>query len=88
MNWFPERIIAAAFLAVPFVPVTPPIEFDAFIEMQRKLLGFETFGYWKFFSEPDADATIQAHVRSVSPLLMQLLTTRTARLVHQRTLAE
>ncbi|GJE91580.1 alpha/beta hydrolase [Phanerochaete sordida] len=61
-NWFPERIIAAAFLAVPYISVTPPINFEVFLEMQRKELGFETFGYWLFYSEPDADAILQAHL--------------------------
>ncbi|GJE83987.1 alpha/beta-hydrolase [Phanerochaete sordida] len=66
---FPERFLGYTFLAVPFLPVVPPEDFHALLERQRVEYGHEKCGYWLFFSEPDVDAIIQAHIDSFVSLL-------------------
>lgn len=61
-NYFPERVSAYAFLALSYFDPWPDMDFEQFLESAVNLAGYELFGYWSFFSEDDADATIQAHV--------------------------
>ena len=61
-NYYPERFIAYAFFAVPFWTITPPGDFQAELDAQKKAYGYELYGYWKFFSAPDANDVIQSHV--------------------------
>ncbi|EKM52130.1 uncharacterized protein PHACADRAFT_262639 [Phanerochaete carnosa HHB-10118-sp] len=68
-NHYPGRFLAYAFLAVPFVQVTPPMDHEVFLEHTKQRQGRETFGFWSFFSKPDADAIIQAHMDSFVSVL-------------------
>lgn len=61
-NHYPERVRGLVFLAVPYMPIMPPVPFEAVIAQQRAQIGRETFGYWLFFSEPDAASVIDAHL--------------------------
>ncbi|GJE83979.1 hypothetical protein PsYK624_000520 [Phanerochaete sordida] len=68
-NHYPERCIAYAFFALPFVPILPPMEFSAFLDLAKAQAGHDTFGYWLFFSDADVDAVMQAHIESFASLL-------------------
>lgn len=66
---YPERCLAYVFLATPFLPVVPPMEFETFLELQKAEYGQAKCGYWLFFSEPDAHIVIQEHMDSFISLL-------------------
>ena len=64
-NWCPERVLAYAFLDIPYwKPFTGTFE-DVLAEQKAKV-GYELFGYWYWFSEDDIDAVLQANVRPPS----------------------
>ena len=63
-NWYPERISAYAFFAVPFNPPLPKdFDYDALIAGQRQRYGYELFGYWSFFNRDEAAQILEDHVR-------------------------
>lgn len=65
-NYYPERVTAYAFLAVPYTAPSPlEINVQTLLEMTRKLIGYETFGYWLFFGQEDANEIIQEHVSTL-----------------------
>lgn len=75
-NYYPERVTAYAWLAVPYQSAFPLIDFQTFLNESKQVAGYELYGYWLFFSEDDADEIIQEHVRSLSFLLwLCMLTT-------------
>ncbi|EKM50572.1 uncharacterized protein PHACADRAFT_104575 [Phanerochaete carnosa HHB-10118-sp] len=63
-NYYPERFLAYAFFAVPFMGITPPTDFQISLDYLKQKYGYEIYGYWSFFSAPDADEVIQAHIDS------------------------
>ncbi|EKM56416.1 uncharacterized protein PHACADRAFT_91351 [Phanerochaete carnosa HHB-10118-sp] len=63
-NYYPERVLAYAFLGVSFVQVLPPMDFEVFLAYLKENVGHELFGCWTFFSEPDSDEVLQAHIDS------------------------
>ncbi|GJE91560.1 alpha/beta hydrolase [Phanerochaete sordida] len=63
-NYFPERFLAYAFLAVQFLPPEVPANFSAVLAAQQAQYGYELYGYWLFYAEHDANAIIQAHMDS------------------------
>jgi len=58
------RILGVAFVAVGYWEPQPEFSIDAWIEMFNKLVGFEVWGYWKFFGADDALAVIEKHASS------------------------
>ncbi|EKM57396.1 uncharacterized protein PHACADRAFT_255121 [Phanerochaete carnosa HHB-10118-sp] len=63
-SYHPERFIAYAFFAVAFMEVTPPTDFQIYLDYLKRVYGYDLFGYWTFFSAPDANEVIQAHMES------------------------
>ena len=55
-------MIAYAFLAVAFIGLLPPVDFQMFLESTKQLAGYELYGYWLLYNEPDVDQFIQDHV--------------------------
>ncbi|KAJ7590104.1 alpha/beta-hydrolase [Mycena floridula] len=69
-NYYPERFIAFAFLAVVnTLPSPQPAKFDDFLASTKAIAGYELFGYWKFFSQKGADTIILDHMDSFMSLL-------------------
>ncbi|EKM56413.1 uncharacterized protein PHACADRAFT_118086 [Phanerochaete carnosa HHB-10118-sp] len=64
-NYYPERILAYVFFALSFLQVLSPEESQMLQGFLKKQLGYETFGYWSFMSEPDAHEILLAHIDSV-----------------------
>ncbi|KAJ3540314.1 hypothetical protein NMY22_g4343 [Coprinellus aureogranulatus] len=64
-NLFSERILGFGFLACGYLA---PHSFGATLEELREqsiaLLGYESLGYWEFFTAPDAPEVIQDHLES------------------------
>ncbi|KAJ3541470.1 hypothetical protein NMY22_g3873 [Coprinellus aureogranulatus] len=64
-NLYADRFLAFGFLALGYVP---PNSLGSTMEELReqaiKLLGYENFGYWEFFTAPDAPKVIQDHFKS------------------------
>lgn len=61
-NIYPERFAAFAFLAVSYVTPNPQFDIQTALDMTKKMVGYEIFGYWLFFSEDEADKLIETHV--------------------------
>ncbi len=66
-QYHPERIAAYAFFVLPYIApgFIPAVDFKETLAATKKLLGFELFGYWLFFSEEDANDIIQKHVSNL-----------------------
>lgn len=67
--FFPERVLAYAFFAVPYTIPDPSITPEKLLAMMKKVLGYETVGYWYFFSENGADKVVLEHWDSLFSLL-------------------
>lgn len=68
-SYYPERVIAYAFLAASFIGPIPPIPFDAFLEYIKQQVGYELYGYWKFYSEPGLDQFVRDHLDTFLSIL-------------------
>ncbi len=60
---YEDRFIAFALLAVGYSPPRPVLDLEKLLEYTKKVAGYELFGYWKFFSAPDAPELIEKNVR-------------------------
>ncbi|KZT00187.1 epoxide hydrolase [Laetiporus sulphureus 93-53] len=64
-NYFPERFIAFAFLAVGYMPPSVPFDYEAALAITKQILGYEAYGYWEFFvRDEEADQIIKDHWES------------------------
>ncbi|KAJ7588150.1 alpha/beta-hydrolase [Mycena floridula] len=69
-NYYPEKFIAFAFLAVGNMPPSPqPVKFEDLLASSKAIAGYELFGYWEFFSQKDADTIVLDHIDSFMSLL-------------------
>ncbi|KAJ3555945.1 hypothetical protein NM688_g2295 [Phlebia brevispora] len=66
---FPDRFLAYAFLAVPYVPLHSSIKFEDYLAAAKQRNGYETFGYWLFFSSEEADNVIKQHIDSFASVI-------------------
>lgn len=65
-NHHPSRFLSYAYLDVAYSPPQARLDFDAINAINQKTheaLGYHVFGYWVFFSEPDAGELLDSHVR-------------------------
>jgi soluble epoxide hydrolase/lipid-phosphate phosphatase len=72
-NWFPERLVSASFLAVPYRPPGVRFDLEERNSAAKEAVGYEVFGYWKFFEREDAGEILRDHV-SNSTLSKESLT--------------
>ncbi|KAF8922734.1 alpha/beta-hydrolase [Mucidula mucida] len=68
-NYFPDRFIAYAFMAVAYIAPTTENNYEAMLEFTKKAFGYELFGYWRFFSEPDAVKIVEERMDSFISVL-------------------
>ncbi|KAI9755997.1 MAG: hypothetical protein M4579_004042 [Chaenotheca gracillima] len=54
VNYYPDRFLAFAFLSIMYSPPGGHFDLDAANAAFKQAIGFEAFGYWKFFNSPDA----------------------------------
>ncbi|KAF2678789.1 putative epoxide hydrolase [Lentithecium fluviatile CBS 122367] len=64
---YPSMFYKVVFSAVGYVP-PGPFDIDQFNAMTESILGYPTFGYWKFHDEDDAGTTIDANPDSFRSL--------------------
>ncbi|KAF5372159.1 hypothetical protein D9758_004952 [Tetrapyrgos nigripes] len=77
-NYFPERFLSYAFLAVGyFTPTSFATPYEENLNLSKAVLGYENFGYWDFFSSEGADQTILDHFDSFWDLFYTNDTTKT-----------
>ena len=68
-SWYPERVTAYAFIAVPYIAPWPQdFHYETYLSGTKEDHGYEIFGYWAFFNRDDVDRIIQEHVRISPPL--------------------
>ncbi|KAJ7121590.1 Alpha/Beta hydrolase protein [Mycena epipterygia] len=63
-NFYPDRFVGFAFLAVGYRQPNPAYNFESFYERISTLSGHECYGYWLFFKEDGADKVIANHMDS------------------------
>ncbi|KAI0700883.1 Alpha/Beta hydrolase protein [Cytidiella melzeri] len=68
-NHFPERFIAYAFFAVPYVPVRPPLPYDKLLAATTAKYGYETFGYWEYLASDEFETDFRANPDAFMSLL-------------------
>lgn len=61
-TYYPERVSAYAWLAVPYFSQFTFSNFSDYVAFAQQQNGYDERGYWFFMSEDDADAVFQAHV--------------------------
>ncbi|KAF5347405.1 hypothetical protein D9758_011298 [Tetrapyrgos nigripes] len=77
-NYFPERFLSYAFLAVGYMtPTMFATPYEESLNLSKAVLGYENFGYWDFFSSEGADQTILDHFDSFWDMLYTNDTTKT-----------
>ncbi|PGH05846.1 hypothetical protein AJ79_06688 [Helicocarpus griseus UAMH5409] len=63
-NYYPTRLASVAFLTVPYSKPGERFDVDAVIAMMQAFLGFERFGYLRFFVGEEAAGLIEEHMES------------------------
>jgi len=63
-NFYPKRLASASFLTVAYIPPGGVMNLDAINTMTKQALGYEIFGYWKFFEREDAGEIVNKNVNS------------------------
>ncbi|KAF6751029.1 Alpha/Beta hydrolase protein [Ephemerocybe angulata] len=63
-NLFQDRFLGFGFLSLGYLPPNTELTYEQTGELLKQALGYENFGYWGFFSAPDANETIQKHKES------------------------
>ena len=63
-NYHPDKLIALAFLSVPYIPPATPWDIEALKPVTEQILGYEKLGYMRFFARDDSWEIIEKHVRS------------------------
>lgn len=61
-NYYPERLLSCSFLAVPYRAPGQSTNIDAINAITKSKLGYEVYGYWKFFGQEDAPQILKNHV--------------------------
>jgi len=70
VNYFPERVIAAAFFALWYLTPDPNYDVHKMNAITKQMLGYEAGGYQVFLgSEPDAAELISEHIDSLLPII-------------------
>ncbi|CAF0841354.1 unnamed protein product [Rotaria sordida] len=64
----PERTLSLVLISVGYRPPAK-MDLDQVLETSKKILGYENFGYWKFFESDDAATIIENNVDSFIDLL-------------------
>lgn len=64
VNYHPERLYTSSFLSVPYLKPGGHFDADAINAMMVRLVGYEKYGYVKFFGQENAAALLKAHRES------------------------
>ncbi|KAF8885262.1 Alpha/Beta hydrolase protein [Gymnopilus junonius] len=64
LNTHSDRFLGAAFLAVGYVAPQADYDYDTQLAVFNKLVGYDVWGYWKFFADSSAPALIEKHIDS------------------------
>ncbi|KAI0791300.1 epoxide hydrolase [Abortiporus biennis] len=60
--WFPERIAAYAFLAIPYAVPNPVNDYEEYLKISKAKYGYELFGFFEFLSAGDAERVVFDHL--------------------------
>ncbi|KZT64129.1 alpha/beta-hydrolase [Daedalea quercina L-15889] len=64
-----ERLLAFAFLAVGYTPSFANFNYETAMTTFKQILGYEPYGYWRFFAEDGADQIMKDHLESTLGLI-------------------
>jgi soluble epoxide hydrolase/lipid-phosphate phosphatase len=62
VNYYPQRLLSCSFLAVAYRAPGQSMNVDPINVITKQKLGYEMYGYWKFFEREDAAQVIKDHV--------------------------
>jgi len=62
VNYYPQRLLSCSFLAVAYRAPAQSMNIDAVNVYTKEKLGYEMYGYWKFFEREDAAQVVKDHV--------------------------
>jgi soluble epoxide hydrolase / lipid-phosphate phosphatase len=63
LNYFPARVASAVFMCGPYIaPGTSAMDVDAMEKMTKEMVGYEVFGYWRFFVKPTTGKLLIEHM--------------------------
>jgi pimeloyl-ACP methyl ester carboxylesterase len=72
-NYFPDRLLTCSFLAVPYTKPGDHFDLDMINAMTKTRMGYERFGYIKFFEKDEAGDMLNEHVsRESTEICLQL----------------
>ncbi|KAH8105366.1 epoxide hydrolase [Cristinia sonorae] len=63
-SYFPERFLAFAYLAIPYIIPDPDLDFEKLVAMMTSILGYNPYGYWEFFNEDNAADVFAKHLET------------------------
>ena len=72
INWHPDVLLSATFVAVPYYAPGQEFNLDEMKTLTEKVLGFEKFGYMRFWSREDSADVLDAHAESFFSLVYVL----------------
>jgi soluble epoxide hydrolase/lipid-phosphate phosphatase len=73
-TYYPERLLSSSFLATAYREPGKSMNVDPVNVITKQKLGYEMYGYWKFFEREDAAQVVKDHVHlSSSTLLVRML---------------
>jgi hypothetical protein len=61
---YSDRFTGVARLGMPFTAPQPEFALDAILEFNRRTVGYDVYGYWKFFRQDDAATKMERNVRN------------------------
>ncbi|PWY67878.1 epoxide hydrolase [Aspergillus heteromorphus CBS 117.55] len=67
--FYPERFYGLVTVAVSYTEPSAGFSIDAICELTQKLVGYETYGYWKWHNSEEAAAEMEAHPASAFNLI-------------------
>ncbi|KAK0210018.1 Alpha/Beta hydrolase protein [Desarmillaria ectypa] len=68
-NYYHDRFVAFGLLALGYIPPNTENNYEELLDLSKKTFGYETFGYWSFFSSEGADKIIEDNMESFLRLL-------------------
>ncbi|KAE9367564.1 putative epoxide hydrolase [Stipitochalara longipes BDJ] len=68
-NYYPERLLSCSFLASPYSAPGQSMNIDAVNVITKQKLGYEMYGYRKFFEQEDAAQVVKDHIDSFLSIL-------------------
>ncbi|TFK21810.1 alpha/beta-hydrolase [Coprinopsis marcescibilis] len=68
-NLYQDRFLGFVFIAVGYAAPNTSFSYEQIKAAWNQVAGYESIGYWSFFSSPEAEGLIKKHAKSFSDIL-------------------